>query len=117
MDTELRQAEVPPAPVPAPSPFVHIAPPAVPLAGVDIPVKVNNDGHHKVVSSALPVLREVMRSPQWCTTVPREQVKVCLSQVDLMGDRFWGANLHYTRRRTVEDLILKFYYDDVKRIS
>jgi len=85
-----------------------------PLPSLNIPLKVKNAGHQKVVDSALPMLMQVIGQPDWCTKVPREQVKFCLSQVDLAGDRFWGVNQHYTRRRTVEDLILKFYYDDIK---
>ena len=86
------------------------------LEPVDVTLKVNNDGHQKVREVALPRLKAVMQSPEFCNKTPRDQVRQCLQQVELSGDRIWGAHLWYTRRRTVEDLILKFYFDDVKRL-
>ena len=76
--------------------------------------RVPNDGHQTVVSVALPFLKQVMLEDDWCTKPPRSQVHEALSRVDRIGERFWGANLTYSRKRTVEDLILRFYIDDVR---
>lgn len=82
---------------------------------VDIERKVCNDGHRLVVSLVLPHLRAIMLDPETCSLQPRQQVHRALVAVDLQGDRFWGANETYTRKRTVEDLVLNFYLDEVKR--
>ena len=76
--------------------------------------RVPNDGHQTVVSVALPFLKQVMLEDDWCTKPPRSQVHEALSRVDRIGERFWGANLTYSRKRTVEDLISRFYIDDVR---
>ncbi|CAE7786718.1 PREP1 [Symbiodinium sp. CCMP2592] len=82
---------------------------------VDIERKVFNDGHRLVVSLVLPHLRAIMLDPETCSLQPRQQVHRALVAVDLQGDRFWGANETYSRKRTVEDLVLNFYFDEVKR--
>lgn len=84
---------------------------------MDIPLKVKNEGHQKVVDIVLPTLLRVLQTPVMRNKIPREQVKFALQEVSDRGDGFWGALLWYTRRRTVEDLILKFYFDDVKRLA
>lgn len=83
---------------------------------VDIEPRVKNEGHKRVVSTALPYLRRVMLLDSHCQKPPREQVRYCLSLVDQADKRFWGAYLTYTRKRTVEDLILQWYYDAVKAL-
>ena len=45
---------------------------------------------------------------------PREQIKLALLEVDQQGLRFWGQYDMYTRKRTVEDLVLQYYYDAVR---
>ena len=127
---EVSDSEAPPPPgaveVAAPPLVPHEPPapaaPAVPaedefpeLVAVAIEPKVKNDGHREVIKTALPYLRSVMLSREWCTKSPRDQVRHCLGLVDAAGKKFWGQWDHYTRKRTVEDLILQFYYDDVKR--
>ena len=89
-------------------------------AGLAEPVcleaKVRNDGHKHVLSHLLPMLRQVMRDDQFCRLGPRPQVKQALDLLDSRGARFWGTNQLYSRRRTVEDLVLRYYYDDVRRL-
>ena len=80
----------------------------------EIRPRVNNDGHRTVIRVALPVLWDVMLSPEHCAKPPREQVKLCLLRVIENGDRFWGQWMSYTRKRTVEDLIIQFYYDAMR---
>ena len=80
----------------------------------DIRPGVNNEGHRKVIRFVLPVLRETMLSAEHCRKPPREQVRQSLHVVDQNGNRFWGQYLNFSRKRTVEDLILQFYYDTVR---
>lgn len=82
---------------------------------LNIERKVKTDGHGKVVDIALPLLLKVLRSDEHCAKPPRDQVRVCLGMV-LYSQVFWGAKLWFTRKRTVEDLILKFYFDEVKAL-
>ena len=85
------------------------------LTPLDIDRKVANQGHQAVVDHVLPELRSVMLSEDFCREQPRQQVHRALLAVDRAGRRFWGTHLTYTRKRTVEDLVLHFYYDDVRR--
>ena len=81
---------------------------------LDIPRKVKSDGHQHVIDVALPYLKQVMLDSDWCTAPPRNQVRESLFRVDMAGNRFWGANQMFTRKRTVEDLILQHYVDSVR---
>ena len=45
---------------------------------------------------------------------PREQVNHALAIVDGRGERFWGVDLLWTRKRTVADAVLQYYYDTVR---
>ena len=93
------------APDRAPPPPLH--PPVEP--------RVNSEGHAQVISLVLPHLRAIMLHPEHCGLQPRQQVHRSLMAVDRQGNRFWGAHQTYTRKRTVEDLVLQFYFDDVRR--
>ena len=121
----------PPVHVPAAAADVAFAAPAAPLvpvdvahplqgdeppAAVEIEPRVKNAGHKEVIKTALPYLRSVMLSAESCTKPPRDQVRQCLFLVESNGKKFWGQWDHYTRKRTVEDLILQFYYDAVKAL-
>lgn len=55
-----------------------------------------------------------MVSEAHCSKPPRDQVRLCLLQVESDGNKFWGQWDLYTRKRTVEDLILSYYYDSVR---
>ena len=81
---------------------------------VDIDRKVQNEGHRTVVTDALPYLKQVMLHETFCAKPPRDQVREALERVDSAGKRFWGVYYAYTRKRTVEDLVLNFYYDAVR---
>ena len=81
---------------------------------MNIPLRVRNEGRQRVVSVALPVLRKIMVSEAHCSKPPRDQVRLCLLQVESDGNKFWGQWDLYTRKRTVEDLILSYYYDSVR---
>ena len=78
--------------------------------------KVKNQGHAEVIKTVLPVLRSVMLSSEWCRKDPRDQTRHALSLVDSQKKKFWGKFDLYTRKRTVEDLVLQFYYDDLKAL-
>lgn len=83
-------------------------------APLDINVRVNNEGHKHIVKVVLPILKDVMLRPESCTLPPREQIKLALLEVDQKGLRFWGQYDMYTRKRTVEDIVLQHYYDVVR---
>ena len=91
--------------------FFHPPRPAIDLG---ILPKVDNEGHRKVIDLVLPKLRETMLDEMHCRKPPRDQVRQSLARIHY-SDTFWGANLWYTRKRTVEDLVLHYYYDLVKR--
>ena len=82
---------------------------------VNVRPRVDNAGHRHVVDVLLPMLRQVMTDEQFCCLGPRPQVKKALDLLDNRGHRFWGAHQLYSRRRTVEDLVLQYYFDDVRR--
>ena len=84
------------------------------LEPVPIQPKVKGEGHAKIVELCLPRLKQVLRSEEYCREEPRLQVRRCLELTDRGGDRFWGQWLTYSRKRTVEDVILQFYFDEVK---
>ena len=81
---------------------------------VSVERRVQNNGHQLVVDKALPYLRQVMLDDVFCSKPPRTQVREALDRVDRVGQRFWGANEAYSRRRTVEDLILQYYADALR---
>lgn len=83
------------------------------IPAVDIDPRVQNAGHRKVIEVVLPRLKLVMLSEEHCRKTPRDQVKQALLMVPWQ-DRIWGAQLWYTRKRTVEDLVLQFYFDAVR---
>lgn len=83
---------------------------------VPIQAKVKNQGHAEVIKTVLPVLRSVMLSPEWCRKDPRDQTRHALFLVDSQKKKFWGQNDLHTRKRTVEDLVLQFYYDELKAL-
>ena len=87
---------------------------ALPLVNVE--PKVQNHGHKLVVSLVLPRLLRVMQAIDSCNLQPRQHVHRALMSVDGSGERFWGAHQAYSRKRTVEDLVLQYYYDDVRRL-
>lgn len=76
--------------------------------------KVANDGHRTIVEIALKVVFEVMQEPNWCDKTPLLQAREALRRIDLSGGRFWGANLAYTRKRTVEDIIVLRYIPELR---
>ena len=94
------------APVPAP------APAPMPPQPLNIEPKVRNEGHRQIVDFALPLLRRVMQSPEHAGLEPRLLVRKSLEQMD-SRDRIWGKWTNFSRKRTVEDAILQFYFDDV----
>ena len=94
-------------------PEVHAPDPPAPVR-LSITPKVANDGHRTICEVALPVLREVMQESEWESKVPILQAREALRRVDYAGNRFWGANLDYSRKRTVEDIIVSRYYSEVR---
>lgn len=94
------------APVPAPAPV------PMPPQPLNIEPKVRNEGHRQIVDFALPLLRRVMQSPEHAGLEPRLLVRKSLEQMD-SRDRIWGKWTNFSRKRTVEDAILQFYFDDV----
>lgn len=103
-------------PVVLPAPVAVPQPDAATLPDVSVEPRVNNEGHRHVIRVALPYLLQVMQSKDWCTKAPRQQVRRSLSLVDNAGKRFWGKWELYSRKWTVEDLILQFYFDSVKAL-
>ena len=100
----------PQAPEPA-QPHAPVRPPPINVAP-----KVHNAGHRAVIQLILPHLRSAMLSVEHCNAQPRQQVhRALMAVVDRAGERMWGANQLCSRKRTVEDLILRFYYDEVRR--
>ena len=92
---------------------------AVPSAAVSpdlshINPKVDNQGHRLIVDRVLPVLSAVLQDPKYIDKAPLIQVREALWRVDQSGGRFWGANDQYTRKRTVEDIVLMRYHSDVR---
>lgn len=55
-----------------------------------------------------------MQESEWESKVPILQAREALRRVDYAGNRFWGANLDYSRKRTVEDIIVSRYYSEVR---
>lgn len=100
-----------PAPLAQPPLDPHVDP-----KPVQIVPRVDSEGHSSVVRHVLPWLRNVMMSSEWGPREPRAQVRKALALVDSAGHRFWGSYLTYSRKRTVEDVVLQFYFDDVKRM-
>ena len=106
-----RDVAVPPEPLAAAQPALGDLPP------VNIEPKVRNENHREIVATVLPYLRHVMLDSNFATQTQRDQVKRALSLVDAAGRRFWGADLMYSRRRTVEDAVLSFGYADEVRMT
>ena len=94
-------------------PEVHAPDPPVPVR-LSINPKVANDGHRTICEVALPILLEVMQESEWESKVPLLQAREALRRVDFAGNRFWGVNLDYSRKRTVEDIIVSRYYSEVR---
>lgn len=65
-------------------------------------------------SPQAPELRKTMLDEKYKKAPPREQVRHTLAAVDAKGERFWGVDLLWTRKRTVEDAVLQYYYDTVR---
>jgi len=80
----------------------------------NITPKVANDGHKVIVEKALPYVFEVIQQREWCDKAPLLQVREALRRLDLSGDRFWGANQMYSRKRTVEDIIVSKYFAELR---
>lgn len=76
--------------------------------------KVANDGHRTIVEVALPVVFEVMQEHNWCDKTPLLQAREALRRIDQCGGRFWGEYLTYTRKRTVEDIIVSRYMSELR---
>ena len=101
------------APSPAPSVALRFQKPPEPDA-INIERRVRSDGHQAIVDVALPFLRQVMLDESFCLSPPRDQVRQALNRVDLAGKRFWGVSQLYSRKRTVEDVIIQYYIDAVR---
>lgn len=97
----------------------------VPQAPTDVPQapapveftftpKIAREGHRTICDVALPFLRDVMQESAWEHKAPLLQAREALRRVDLSGQRFWGSNLQYTRKRTVEDIIVTRYHTEVR---
>ena len=80
----------------------------------NITPKVANDGHKVIVEKALPYVFEVIQQREWCDKAPLLQVREALRRLDFSGDRFWGANQMYSRKRTVEDIIVSKYFAELR---
>ncbi|CAE7371385.1 PREP1, partial [Symbiodinium sp. KB8] len=92
----------------------HLARPAPDPLPVPIEPRVKNDGHRAVTTTLLPYLRQVMLEDAYCTMNSRAQIHEALTRADFAGLRCWGAHQLYSRKRTVEDLILQHYVDAVR---
>ena len=76
--------------------------------------KVANEGHRRIVERVLPVLAQVMSEPAWTNQPLLLQARETLWRVELAGDKFWGAHMNFSRKRTVEDVIVSRYHSDVR---
>ena len=75
--------------------------------------KVANEGHRLICDLVLPILRQVMQEADWESRPPLLQARESLRRLspDL---RFWGSNLTFSRKYTVEDIIATRYHSDVR---
>lgn len=89
-------------------------PPQLHAIPSSITPKVANDGHKVIVEKALPLVFQVMQERDWCDKAPLLQAREALRRLDLSGDRFWGANQMYSRKRTVEDIIASRYIAELR---
>ena len=89
-------------------------PPQVHAVPSSITPKVANDGHKLIVDKALPLVFQVMQEREWCDKAPLMQAREALRRLDLSGDRFWGSNQMYSRKRTVEDIIASRYIAELR---
>lgn len=80
---------------------------------LNIQPKVANDGHRMIVDTVIPILREVMQDEKWGNKTPLLQARESLRRLDLAGGRFWGENQQYSRKRTVEDIVVSRYHSEV----
>ncbi|CAE7699856.1 PREP1 [Symbiodinium sp. CCMP2592] len=92
----------------------HLDRPAPEPLPMPIEPRVKNDGHRAVTATLLPYLRQVMLEDAYCTLNSRAQIHEALTRADFAGLRCWGVNQLYSRKRTVEDLILQHYVDAVR---
>lgn len=76
--------------------------------------KIAREGHRIICEVALPVLREVMQERKWESKAPLLQAREALRRVDLSGQRFWGVSLTYSRKYTVEEIIVSRYHSEVR---
>ena len=76
--------------------------------------KVANDGHQMIVEKVIPVLFAVMQEPAWESQVPLLQAREALRRLERMGERFWGSNQMYSRKRTVEDILVSRYIGELR---
>lgn len=92
-------------------------------AQADAPSEADMDGRvrgpnaaktQQILTKVMPVLKTIMQDPLWQGKPTRSQVREALIRVSQNGDRFWGKDsMFYTRRRTVEDVVLMFFLDDI----
>lgn len=91
----------------------HVQAPVVPDLSAISP-KAAGEGHKKIVEIVLPVLAAVLQDPEFSTKVPLLQAREACRRVLENGQAFWGRNETYTRKRTVEDVIVLRYISDVR---
>jgi hypothetical protein len=99
--------------VPPPAPPPRAPPPPEHRVRPDLNIQPIRDveGHHMIVSVCLPVVMDLMLDQNFNTLPPRALVGRALHVIDSRGGRFRGSCLTFTRKRTVEDIIVKQYFD------
>lgn len=90
------------------------APARVEPGSLQIDPKVSNDGHRMIVDKVLPVLFQVMQEEAFSGQTPLLQAREALKRLDRMGQRFWGSWCTYSRKRTVEDILVSRYYEELR---
>ena len=68
-----------------------------------------------IVGTILPVLAPLIQDAQNRGRSPRSLVDEALNRVDRQGNRDWGANRLYSRRRTCADAVISQYFNRLHR--